>query len=73
MATMPRSVSLNVTDRGSNLISTYAASEATKPEMWGGRSPEPEEADQLAQCFEYEWGAAVNTMLRHWSIEPTWY
>lgn len=47
--------------------------EALRPEMWGGRAPEPEEADQLAQCFDYEWNGAVNTMLRHWSVAPTWY
>ncbi len=57
----------------SNLISVYARSEAAKPEMWAGRQPEPQEADQLAQCFEYEWIQAVTTMLRHWSVPPTWY
>lgn len=51
----------------------YAASEAVKPEMWGGRQPEPDEADQLARCFEYEWTAAVQNMLRHWQESPTWY
>lgn len=57
----------------SNLVATYAAIEAMRPEMWGGREPSPEEADQLAQCFEFEWNNAVNTMLRHWSVTPTWY
>lgn len=57
----------------SGLISEYAASEARVPDMWGGRDPEKEEADQLAACFEYEWGMAVETMLRHWQVAPTWY
>ncbi|TPX11135.1 uncharacterized protein E0L32_007996 [Thyridium curvatum] len=56
-----------------NLISSYAAVEASKPEMWGGRYPEPEESEQLAQCFEYEWSQAVAGMLRHWPVPPTWY
>lgn len=44
-----------------------------KPDMWGGREPSEEEADQLALCFEFEWNSAINTMLRHWSVPPTWY
>ncbi|GKT42815.1 uncharacterized protein ColSpa_02996 [Colletotrichum spaethianum] len=56
-----------------DLVSAYAALEATKPEMWGGREPSAEEAAQLTACFEYEWNKAVDTMLRHWSIPPTWY
>lgn len=55
------------------LISTYAAAESWKPEMWGGRDPSQEEAEQLAQCFEHEWTQAVDNMLRHWSVAPTWY
>lgn len=51
----------------------YAASEALRPEMWGGRSPTPEEAAQLTQCFEFEWNSAVTTLLRHWHVMPTWY
>ncbi|OLN96415.1 hypothetical protein CCHL11_00881 [Colletotrichum chlorophyti] len=56
-----------------DLVSGYAALEAAKPEMWGGREPSAEEASQLAACFAYEWNQAVDTMLRHWSIPPTWY
>ncbi|GKT62859.1 hypothetical protein ColTof4_01523 [Colletotrichum tofieldiae] len=56
-----------------DLVSGYAALEAAKPEMWGGREPSPEEAAQLGACFQYEWNKAVDTMLRHWSIPPTWY
>ncbi|ORY55643.1 uncharacterized protein BCR38DRAFT_122904 [Pseudomassariella vexata] len=55
------------------LISVYATSESWRKEMWGGRDPSQEEADQLAQCFEYEWAQAVANMLRHWSVAPTWY
>ncbi|KDN65355.1 hypothetical protein CSUB01_08377 [Colletotrichum sublineola] len=56
-----------------DLVSGYAALEASKSEMWGGREPSPDEAAQLGACFEYEWNKAVDTMLRHWSIPPTWY
>ncbi|KAK2033814.1 hypothetical protein LX32DRAFT_648997 [Colletotrichum zoysiae] len=59
--------------REDDLVSGYAALEASKPEMWGGREPSQDEASQLAACFEYEWNKAVETMLRHWSIPPTWY
>ena len=57
----------------SNLIPYYAASEAARPEMWGGRLPSEEEADQLAACFTYEWEMALQNMLRHWQVAPTWY
>ncbi|ESZ96604.1 hypothetical protein SBOR_2971 [Sclerotinia borealis F-4128] len=53
------------------MIQTYATSEAIKPEMWGGRLPEAEEAVQLAACFTYEWQEALGQMLRHWDTPPT--
>jgi len=53
------------------MISAWADHEAGLPEMWGGRYPEQEEADQLAACLVYEWDAAVETMLRHWETPPT--
>ncbi|KAK8043473.1 hypothetical protein PG993_005903 [Apiospora rasikravindrae] len=56
-----------------DLIRFYASSESWRKEMWQDRSPTEEEADQLAQCFEYEWTQAVDTMLRHWPNSPTWY
>ncbi|OHF03281.1 hypothetical protein CORC01_01334 [Colletotrichum orchidophilum] len=56
-----------------DLVSGYAALEAAKPEMWGGREPSADEAAQLGACFEYEWNKAVDTMLRHWSVPPTWF
>ncbi|KAK3695712.1 hypothetical protein B0T22DRAFT_370404, partial [Podospora appendiculata] len=59
--------------RDDDLISTYAALEAARPEMWAGRLPEAEEAEQLAACFKYEWEMAVLNMLRHWQVSPTWY
>ncbi|KAK1757972.1 hypothetical protein QBC47DRAFT_295478, partial [Echria macrotheca] len=55
------------------LISQVAASEAARPEMWGGRQPSVEESEQLAACFQYEWEMAVQNMLRHWQVTPTWY
>ncbi|KAK8061929.1 hypothetical protein PG994_008295 [Apiospora phragmitis] len=59
--------------REDDLIRFYASSESWRKEMWQDRSPTEEEADQLAQCFEYEWTQAVDTMLRHWPNPPTWY
>lgn len=58
----------------SGLIPYYSNVEAWKKEMWGGRSPTREEADQLGQCFEWEWRQAVESMLKHWEgAPPTWY
>ncbi|KAI1392600.1 uncharacterized protein F4822DRAFT_441482 [Hypoxylon trugodes] len=59
--------------RDDGLIPSYAQADAWRKEMWGGRDPTQEEADQLAQCFEYEWTQAVENMLRHWPVAPTWY
>ncbi|KAI0393069.1 hypothetical protein F5Y17DRAFT_459293 [Xylariaceae sp. FL0594] len=59
--------------RDAGLILSCAHAESLKPEMWGGRHPTPEEAEQLAQCFVYEWTQAVDKMLRHWPNSPTWY
>lgn len=55
----------------SQMIESYAASEASKPEMWGGRTPGQDEARQLAACFAYEWNEALRQMLRHWDTPPT--
>jgi len=41
--------------------------------MWGDYEPDDGEVDQLAECFETEWNQAVSTMMRHWSVPPTWY
>lgn len=60
-------------DGRSGLIPSYAQSEAAHPSMWGGHDPDEVEVDQLAQCFETEWSQAVQTMMRHWSVPPTWY
>ncbi|KAI0019041.1 hypothetical protein F4780DRAFT_464939 [Xylariomycetidae sp. FL0641] len=59
--------------RDAGLIPKYAESEAWRKDMWGGRDPSQEEADQLALCFEREWMQAVEQMLRHWSVPPTWH
>ncbi|KAI0475743.1 hypothetical protein GGR56DRAFT_674273 [Xylariaceae sp. FL0804] len=53
--------------RDGGLLSAFAQSEAWRREMWGGRDPTEDEADQLARCFEYEWIQAVTNMLRHWA------
>ncbi|ETS84394.1 hypothetical protein PFICI_02419 [Pestalotiopsis fici W106-1] len=58
----------------SGLIPHYSNNEAWKREMWGGRDPSQEEADQLGACFEWEWMQAIENMLRHWADgPPTWY
>lgn len=59
--------------REEDLIPGYALVEAMKPEMWGGRMPSEEESAMLAARFESEWTAGVDTMLRHWTVSPTWY
>ncbi|KAI1176455.1 hypothetical protein F4777DRAFT_267624 [Nemania sp. FL0916] len=59
--------------RDTGLILTCAQTEAHKPEMWGGRYPSLEEAEQLTRCFVYEWSQAVDKMLRHWRSAPVWY
>ena len=55
------------------MVTTYAALEALKPEMWGGQEPSDEDLAQLAAHFEQAWTSAVHTMLRHWNFSPTWY
>jgi hypothetical protein len=57
----------------SGLIPLYAGTESWRKEMWGGRTPTEEEAEQLFRCFQYEWTQAVDNMLRHWTVAPTWY
>ncbi|KAI1122228.1 hypothetical protein F5Y10DRAFT_78728 [Nemania abortiva] len=59
--------------RDAGLILTCAQAESQKPEMWGGRHPTPEEAEQLTRCFVYEWTQAIDKMLRHWRAAPIWY
>ncbi|GAW26670.1 hypothetical protein SAMD00023353_4200850 [Rosellinia necatrix] len=59
--------------RDAGLVLTCAQAESEKPEMWGGREPSAEEAEQLARCFVYEWSQAIDVMLRHWHATPTWY
>lgn len=58
--------------RDEDLIAGYAVVEATRPGMWGGREPTDDEAAMLCEAFVGEWTAAVDTMLRHWAVEPTW-
>ena len=55
----------------SQMVETYATTEAGKPEMWGGRVPEADEAQQLAACFAWEWNEALEQLLRHWDTPPT--
>ena len=55
------------------LVGFFAAAEAARPDMWGDNEPSASELEQLTACFEYEWNAAIDTMLRHWTSSPTWY
>ncbi|KAG5976471.1 hypothetical protein E4U55_007337 [Claviceps digitariae] len=55
------------------LIAVYAHAEALRPEMWGGKQVGEEDLARLAACFEREWDAAVERMLRHWAQPPTWF
>lgn len=59
--------------RDDGLIGSYATAEASKPEMWGAAEPTANDVAQLAGCFEQEWKAAVQNMLRHWKSDPTCY
>ncbi|KAI8217193.1 hypothetical protein K4K54_011909 [Colletotrichum sp. SAR 10_86] len=68
----PRELS-ELTRTRSGLVDGYAGVEAVKPEMWGGREPSAEEAEQLKACFVYEWNKALSAMLRHWAVDPVWY
>lgn len=54
------------------LIPAYAVIEAACPDMWGQAVPSTEDMARLASCFEFEWTAAVHTMLRHWASIPAW-
>ncbi|KAF2159514.1 hypothetical protein M409DRAFT_70963 [Zasmidium cellare ATCC 36951] len=56
------------TDR---MIPTYARAQASQPEMWGGRQPQPAQVDQLAAAFVKEWNSALAQLLRYWETPPT--
>ncbi|PHH78484.1 hypothetical protein CDD80_6752 [Ophiocordyceps camponoti-rufipedis] len=53
-----------------DLITAYAPIEAAKPIMWAHKRPSAEDYAQLTACFEEEWNAAVDMMLRHWQRAP---
>jgi hypothetical protein len=59
--------------RDDGLLRAFAVREAGKPEMWAGLQPSEEDLESLARCFEREWTLAVNVMLRHWTVDPSWY
>ncbi|KAH8180256.1 hypothetical protein LIA77_01775 [Sarocladium implicatum] len=59
--------------RDDGLVGVFAAAESTRQEMWGETVPSRDDVDQLAACFEYEWMTAIEIMLRHWTVAPTWY
>ncbi|KAH6604419.1 hypothetical protein Trco_007865 [Trichoderma cornu-damae] len=58
--------------RDDGLVRVFSDAEARRPEMWGGQGPSEKMVQQLATCFEDEWRAAIETMLRHWATPPTW-
>ncbi|RDL36557.1 Uncharacterized protein BP5553_05909 [Venustampulla echinocandica] len=53
------------------MIESYSTREAAAPDMWGGRVPDTDEAQQLAACFSWEWNEALSQLLRHWEAPPT--
>lgn len=59
--------------REHGILSMYATLEAKRPEMWGGTRPTAGEVAQLKACFEHEWAAAVDILLRHWPSPPMRY
>lgn len=52
------------------MIPEYATKAACQPAMWGGATPDPVSATQLASVLSREWMKAVDIMLRHWSTMP---
>ncbi|KAK4199161.1 hypothetical protein QBC40DRAFT_176942 [Triangularia verruculosa] len=60
--------------REEDLIPTYAAIEAAKPEMWGAIVPNEQQIQELAACFTQDWSFAITWMLQHWAVAPpVWY
>ncbi|KAF2712120.1 hypothetical protein K504DRAFT_521419 [Pleomassaria siparia CBS 279.74] len=57
--------------RNDQLIPYYAQHQAAQPAMWGGLTPSPEGAKQLADAFIAEWNWALDQMLRHWDQPPS--
>ncbi|KAI9778027.1 MAG: hypothetical protein M1839_008432 [Geoglossum umbratile] len=53
------------------LIAKHAAMMASKPAMWGNRTPDQASVAQLANALMNEWNRAVAQMLRHWETPPT--
>lgn len=53
-----------------SLISSYARTQAARPEMWGGEQPSAASTDQLAQAFVKEWKSALDQLLRYWDTAP---
>ena len=50
-----------------NLVPRHARLLATKPAMWGGRTPTAAGVDKLAAACHAEWTKAVDQMLRNWA------
>ncbi|KAK5175178.1 uncharacterized protein LTR77_000315 [Saxophila tyrrhenica] len=53
------------------LIPTFARVQASRPEMWGGRTPQAEAIEKLSQAFVNEWNTALAQLLRYWEAPPT--
>lgn len=52
------------------LIPKHARQLAAKPEMWAGKQPSTEQAQQLADACIEEWTHALRQILRHWETPP---
>lgn len=60
------------TIKDDGLVPAFVVAEAARPEIWASTVPSADVA-HLAACFEHEWGAAIDMMLRHWERPPAWY
>lgn len=54
----------------SGLIAKHARTLATKPAMWGGRTPTAAGVEKLASACVAEWTRALDQMLRNWTSPP---
>ena len=53
------------------LIATFARVQASRSEMWGGKTPPAESINKLTEAFINEWTAALAQLLRYWEQPPT--
>ena len=54
-----------------SLIKKHARQLATKPAMWGGKTPTAGGIEKLATACTTEWTKALDNMLKQWSTPPS--